>query len=93
MVKIQHIGQMILATEKEYAMNFMEQHKKLFLSLHWNAVNNYLFVNSVEIYKFKAEDSEIKANLLCLSNISNNFSVGNIEMTGFSGYIYNFPVD
>ena len=42
-----------LTAEKEYAMDFSEQQKKLGLNLHYNGVNSYLFVNSVEIYKFK----------------------------------------
>ena len=39
-------------------------------SLHYNEVNSYLFVDGAEIYKFKAKDSEIKAFLLCLGNVS-----------------------
>ena len=42
---------------------------KKVLSLHYNGVNSYLFVNSTKIYKFKAKDFEIKAYSLCLGNI------------------------
>ena len=35
-------------------------------------------VNGAEIIKFKAKDSEIVANPLCLGNISEDFSVANI---------------
>ena len=48
-----------LTAEKEYSINFTEQQKKFCLSLHYNGVNSYIFVNGVEIYKFKAKDSEI----------------------------------
>ena len=51
----------VLTAEKEYAINFTEQYKKFYLSLHYDGVNSYSFVNGVEIYKFKAKDSEINA--------------------------------
>ena len=52
--------------------------KKLF-SLHYNGPNSYLFVNGTDIHKFKAKDSEIVANPLCLGNISKDFSVYNMK--------------
>ena len=45
-----------LTSEKEYAINFSEQQKKFCFSLHYNGKNSYLFVNVVEIYKFKSKD-------------------------------------
>ena len=64
-----------LTAEKKYSVNFTEHNKMIFLSLHYNGANSYLFVNGVEIIKFKAKDSEINAIPLCLGNIANNFSV------------------
>ena len=58
-----------------------------------NGANSYLFVNSVEIRKFKARDSEINAIPLYLGNISKDFSVDNMKKTGFYGYVYDFSVD
>ena len=52
-----------------------------------------MFVNGIEIYKFKAKDSEIVATPLCLGNISKDWSVDNIKNTRFNGYVYNFSVD
>ena len=52
-----------------------------------------MFVNGTKIYIFKAKDSEIVASLLCLGNISKNWSVDNLEKTGFNGYVYDFSVD
>ena len=49
-----------LSAEKEYSINFTEQQRKFCLSLHFNAMNSYIFVNDVEIHKFKAKDSKIK---------------------------------
>ena len=49
------------------------------LSLRCNGANSYLFVNSTEIYKFKANDSEIVSSLLCLGNISKDWSRDNVK--------------
>ena len=61
--------------------------------MHSNGDNSYLFVNGTEIHKFKAKDSEIVANPLCLGNISKHFSVDNMKKTGLNGYVYDFSVD
>ena len=52
-----------------------------------------MFVNGIEIYKFKAKDSQIVASPLCLGNISKDCSVYNMKRTGFNGYVYDFSVD
>ena len=67
--------------------------KKACLSLHYNGVNSYLFVNGTDIYKFKAKDSEIVANPFCLGNTSKDWSVDNMKKTGFNGYVFDFSVD
>ena len=51
--------------------------KKFCLILHYNGANSYLFVNGIEIYKFKAKYSEIMASPLCLGNISKDWSTDN----------------
>ena len=76
-----------------YSINFTENNKKFCLSLHYNGVNSYLFVNGTEIYKFKAKDSEIVASPLCLGNISKDFSTDNMKNTELNGYVYDFSVD
>ena len=58
-----------LTAEKEYSINFTEHYKRFCLSMHYNGANSYIFVNDVEIHKFKAKYSEIKATPLCLGNI------------------------
>ena len=68
-----------MTAEKEYAIQFTEQHIKANLNLHYNEVNSYLFVNEVEIYKLKAKDSEINSYPVCLGNISKNVLTGNME--------------
>ena len=52
-----------------------------------------MFVNSTEIYKFKAKNSEIVPTLLCLGNISKDWSVDNMKKTGLAGYVYDFNAD
>ena len=67
--------------------------KKFSLSLHYNRANSYLFVNGIEIYKFKTKDSETVATPWCLENISKDWTVDNIKKTGLNGYVYDFKVD
>ena len=67
--------------------------EKFCLRLHYNEANSYLFVNSTEIHKFKAKDSETVATPLCLGNISKDWTVDNIKKTGLNGYVYDFSVD
>ena len=55
-------------------------------------MNGYIFANDVEIYKFKAKDSEINAVVLCLGNVSKKLSVNNIKNTGLYGYVYDFQL-
>ena len=42
-----------LTAEKMYSINFTVTKKKFCLSLHYNGVNSYLFVNGIDIIKFK----------------------------------------
>ena len=61
--------------------------------LAYNGANSYLFVNSIEIIKFKAKYSNIIATPLCLRNISKDSSVENVIDTGLNRYVYDFSVD
>ena len=61
--------------------------------MHYNGANSYLFANSTEIYKFKAQDSEIVASPLYLGNISEDWSTDNVKKTGFNRYVYDFSVN
>ena len=60
--------------------------------MDFNGVNRYLFVKGKEIHKFKAKDPEIVATLLCLGNISKDWTVDNMKKTGFNSYVYEFSV-
>ena len=65
--------------EKKYSINFTVSKKKFCLSLHYNGANSHSFVNGKEIIKFKAKDSDIVENSLCLGNISEGYSVANMK--------------
>ena len=82
-----------LTAGKLYSINFTKESTKVFLSLHYNGANSYLFVNGIEIIKFKAKDSEITAYPLCLGNMSKDWSVDNMKKTGIEVYIYDFNVN
>ena len=81
-----------LTKEKMFSINFTVTKNKCCLSLHYNGANSYSFIDSTEIHKSKAKDSEIVATPLCLGTISKDWSVDNMKRTGFSGYAYDFSV-
>ena len=43
--------------------------------------------------KFKAKDSELTSAMLCLGNISKDFSINNMKKTGLYGTVYKFSAD
>ena len=61
--------------------------------MFFNELNRYIFVNGVEICKFKAIDSEINENLLRLGNASKDFLLVNVKKSGLFGYVNDFLVD
>ena len=76
-----------------YSVNPTDHKVKYCLSLYYNGANSYLFVTGVVIIRFKAKDSDIITNPLCLGNISKDWSLDNMKNTGLNGYIYDFSVD
>ena len=82
-----------LTWEKIYAINFTENNKKIYVSLHYNGANSYLLVDGTEVIRFKAKNSEINANPLCLEYFSKDVSTGNMKKNGLSGYAYDFRVE
>ena len=82
-----------LTAEKMYSINFAATKAKFYLSFHYNTANSYLLFNGTEIIKFKAKDSEIIANPLCLGNIPEDFSEAKMKETGLYGTVYDFSVD
>ena len=68
-------------------IDFNEPNKNFSLSLLYNGVNSYIFVNGVEIHKCKAKDPEIMATSICLGNASKDFKVNNMKKNGFNGCV------
>ena len=44
-------------------------------------------------HNFKAKNSEIKDYVLCLGNISKDFTINNLKKTGLKGVVKFFSVD
>ena len=68
-----------LTAEAIYPINFTQPSKRFVLRLHYNGINNFLFVNATKIYQFKAKNSEIKYYALCIGNISKDFTIDNMK--------------
>ena len=90
---VQGINDTTLYAEKIYSQNFTAANKKLVLSLHYNGDDSYLFVKGKREVKFKAKDDEIVKEILCLGNISDDWTAANAQKTGLWGEIYDFAVD
>ena len=90
---VQGINDTTLYAEKIYSQNFTAANKKFVLSLHYNGNDSYLFVNGKQGLEFKAKDDQIVKEILCLGNISDDWTTSNTEKTGFWGEIYDFAVD
>ena len=61
-------------------------------TLHFNRADSYLLVNFIEIYKFKANNSETNAAPLCLGNVSKHFSADSMNKTRLYGHVYHFQL-
>ena len=44
-----------LSAEKENSINFIQQQNKILPNFTLHGVNSYIFVNSTEMYRFKAK--------------------------------------
>ena len=55
--------------EKKFSINFTKANTEFCLSLHCNADNSYLFVNGKEIFKFKADNKNVKFQLSFVSEV------------------------
>ena len=89
----QRLHDTTLSGEAQYLTKFSRSNRKSCVSLHYNGSNSFLFVNATKIYQFKAKDSEIKKNPLCLGNISGDRSTNNMKKTGLNRCVYNSSVD
>ena len=59
------------------------------LSLHYNGVNSYLFVNKTEIYKFKADNGTVNCpTQFCVGSISDEFGSNDIKGVSFFFFFF-----
>ena len=79
---VQGINGTTLYAEKLYSQNFTAANKKFVLSLHYNGDDSYLFVNGKRELKFKAKDDQTVKEILCLGNISDDWTAANAQKTG-----------
>ena len=90
---VQGINNTTMYAEQIYKTNFTEQSKKFVLSLHYNSDNSYLFVNGSQELKFKSSVNYLDRSLLCVVNISSDWSLTNGAKTGVYGNVYEFAID
>ena len=90
---VQGINDTTLYAEKLYSQKFTAVNKKIVLSLHYNGDDSYLFVNGKRELKFKSKDDQIVKEILCLGNISDDWTAANAQKTEIWGEIYDFAVD
>ena len=90
---VQGINGTTIYAKKIYKHNFTTPNKKFVLSLHYNGDNSYLFVNGGDELKFKTKNNEIQKHLLCVGNISSDWSSNESTKTGLHGNVYDFALD
>ena len=90
---VQGINDTTLYAEKMYSRNFTQPSTKFVLSLHYNGVSSYLFVNGKQELKFKAKTENLVKEKLCIGNLSDKWNTSELEKTGLYGNIYDFVVD
>ena len=81
--RVQGINDTTLYAEKIFSQNFTAANKKNVLSLHYNGNNSYIFVNGKQELKFRSKDDQIVKEILCLGNISDDWTAANAQKTGF----------
>ena len=79
MVQTQSLDNTTITAEAKNPVKFTESRNWFALSLRYNGSNSFLFVNAAKMYQFKAKDSEIKQYLLCLGNISKDFTINKMK--------------
>ena len=56
----QGLNDATITAEAEYYVNFSKSEWKLCLSLPYNGINSFQFINTAKMYQFKTEESEVK---------------------------------
>ena len=71
-------------SEKRLSLNFRKANTTISLSLHYNGVNSYLFVNKTEIYRYKADNGTVNFPAqFWVGSISDEFGSNDIRGVSF----------
>ena len=76
---IQGINDTTIYAEKLFHNNLTEHGVKFVLSLHYNGDDSYLFANGRQELKFKAKDDQLITKMLCLGNLSCEWTTSESE--------------
>ena len=88
------INESLVHQRKKKSIHLNQANTKFCLSLHYNADNNYLFVNEKEIFKFKADNKNVNfPTKFCLGSISSGFRAIESGDVSLNGNVYYFLVD
>ena len=80
--------------KKSLVLIFTKANTKFCLRLHYNSDSTYLFVNGKEIFKFKADNKNVKyPTRFCLGSVSDGFSATESREVSLNGNVYDFSVD
>ena len=77
-------------SKKKFSINFTRANTKFCLSLHYNADNDYLFVNGKEMIK---STKKMFPTHFCLEGISDEFSATESREVSLNRNVYDFSVD
>ena len=78
---------------KRLRRKFTEESKKFVLSLHYNGDDSYLIGNGSQELKSKSSVNYLDRSLLCVRNISSDWSLANGTKAGLYGNVYEFAID
>ena len=79
-------------SRKKISINFSKANTKLWLDLHYNGNESYLYVNKTESYEFKVKDDKSLYNF-CLASISKDFAKDEQSEISVNVTLYHFPAD
>ena len=78
------------AVEKKISkLNFSKANARFCLSLRYSGNESYLYVNKIEIYKFKAKDN-ISWYKFCVGSVSKDFTKVEQNQISLNGTVYEF---
>ena len=93
LIIVYHLILIFGGLEIKFSIDFTKVNTKSCLSLHYNGDNSYLFVNGIEIFKFKADKKNVNfPTRFCLGSISDEFSNTESREVSLERIVYKFSV-